>query len=315
MVMKKLFFKSVLYIGLTLFVLEGVVRIFHLNKDSPSRYVDANNVEKWVPNQEGYAVTGNRRQNFSEYHINNFGYNSYRTFKPTLNKVEIALVGDSFIEGFHQHYYNSIGKKIENKLEHVEVYEYGYAGYDFADQLHLINAYKADFDLIDYVILGLKFENDLTRGTYTVIEDRMRLESRLYKTLRYSKLLVYVQSIGALDPVKDFVSGILSPSSKNMKPVKKTPKQIEVLHAKYKANFDSLTTTYGYDKTRFILLLDTNKTPKSFLNHLKQNDYKYIDFYETLSRSKTPTTLIYDKHWNNHGRNLIAACIVEYLDL
>jgi hypothetical protein len=47
----------------------------------------------------------------SEFHINNSGYNFYRAFTPSKDKVEIALVGDSFVEGFHQNYYNSIGKK------------------------------------------------------------------------------------------------------------------------------------------------------------------------------------------------------------
>ena len=114
-------------------------------------------LKKWVPNQNGFSVTGNRRQNFSEYKINNSGYNSYREFNPTANKTELALVGDSFIEGFHQNYYNSIGKKIEQQFADIEVYEYGYAGYDFADQLHLVHSYKEQFDHIDQVILGIKF--------------------------------------------------------------------------------------------------------------------------------------------------------------
>jgi hypothetical protein len=96
--MKKLFLKSLLYLVLIVLVLELLVRIFHLTKDYPVRYVDKFEVEKWVPNQEGYSVTGNRRQNFSKFYINNSGFNSYREFTPSKDKVEIALVGDSFIE-------------------------------------------------------------------------------------------------------------------------------------------------------------------------------------------------------------------------
>ena len=99
------------------------MRAFHLTKDYPSRYVDEFGVEKWMPNQNGMSVTGIRRQNFSEFKINKSGFNSYREFTPTEDKTEIALVGDSFIEGFHQHYYNSIGKKIENKLKLGEIYQ------------------------------------------------------------------------------------------------------------------------------------------------------------------------------------------------
>ena len=128
-------------------MLEIWVRVFHLTKDYPVRYIDEFGVEKWMPNQDGFSVTGNRRQNFSEYHINNFGYNSYREYNPSKDKVEIALVGDSFVEGFHQNYYNSTGKKIEKILNGIEVYEFGYAGYDLADELHLIHQYQSTFNL------------------------------------------------------------------------------------------------------------------------------------------------------------------------
>ncbi len=310
--MKKLFLKTTLYIVLVLISLEGIVRVFHLAKDNPARYIDKHKVEKWVPNQEGYSVTGNRRQNFSKFYINNSGYNSYREFTPSKEKTEIALVGDSFIEGFHQHYYNSIGKKIENRLEGVEVYEYGYAGYDLADQLHLIWAYKDQFDLIDHVVLGFKFENDLTRDEYHVVKDRMQLESPLYKNLRRIKLLVYAQNIGILDPVRNVISRILmlGKKSNNTKKVA-TQKEIEEKQLKYLENFKSLIDIYGFDKARFVFLLDSNKTPGVFLDYLDHSGLKYIDTYHELSKSKTPTTLIYDRHWNNHGRNIIASLIVE----
>ena len=96
---------------LILLVLEVLTRIFYLGEDKPSRFLDDKQVEKWVPNQAGYDITGNRNQNFVKYRINNSGFNSCREFVPSLEDIEIALVGDSFIEGFHQPYQNSIGKK------------------------------------------------------------------------------------------------------------------------------------------------------------------------------------------------------------
>ena len=304
----------VLYTVLILISLEVLVRVFHLTKDYPDRYVDEHGVEKWLPNQNGYSVTGNRRQNFSEYHINSFGYNSYREFKPSKDKVEIALVGDSFIEGFHQNYYNSIGRKIENRLDGVEVYEYGYAGYDFADQIHLINKYKEQFDLIDFVILGLKFENDLKRNKYTILEERMKLESPLYKTMRQSKLLVYLQTIGLLETPRMLLSKVINlvlGSGKNNEAVKEV--NVEDENNKYIANFISLINTYGFDKNRFVFLLNEEKTPEMFLDYLNYNGYKYLDFGKTLKSSKRPTNLIYDMHWNNHGRTLIAESIANYV--
>lgn len=314
--MKKLFIKSFIYSILILCILEGYIRVFHLTKDFPTRYLDENNVEKWVPNQKGIFVLGNRRENFNAYSINNSGFNSYREFTPSADNVEIALVGDSFIEGFHQQYYNSIGKKIEDLLPDVEVYEYGYAGYDLADQLHLINKYKSQFDLIDHVIIGFKFENDLTRGKYEVLKERLNLESQFNRNIRKIKTIVYLNSIGALDVPRGFVRNFLSLFSKkgnNKVELDKTPdpaikKQSNGL---YLENFESLVNTYGFDKSRFKFLLNSEKTPTSFLKYLKSNNYKYIDYASPLSQATKPTTLIYDMHWNNRGRSIIAKVIVE----
>ncbi len=316
---KKIIVKSALYFFILLIVLELVVRVLHLAKDTPSRFLDEHNVEKWIPNQQGYSVTGNRRQNFSEYRINTFGFNSYREFTPTKEKIEVALVGDSFIQGFHQDYYNSIGKKIEHMIPSIEVYEYGYAGYDFADQLHLIHAYKEDFDLIDHVVLGIKFSNDLTRGDYKVMTERLALESPINKLLRKSKLLVYCKSIGILDSPQLLVHQILNiakPSkvSKSLNE-EEIRKEKEKKIQKYIENFESLIGQYGYDMNRNILLLDAKATDPVFMNYLKKNNYKYIDYATYFSTSKKPTTLLYDRHWNDHGRTLIAIAISEYLEV
>ncbi|TGV04074.1 PLP-dependent aminotransferase family protein [Flavivirga rizhaonensis] len=315
--MKKFFFKSGLYVILILLTLEILVRVTHLSKDNPTRFVDEFNVEKWEPNQKGHSVTGNRLQNFSEFNINNSGYNSYREFVPSIDKVELALVGDSFIQGFHQNYYNSIGKKIEDRLEGIEVYEYGYAGYDLADQLHLIHAYKETFDKIDHVVIGLKFDDDLIRKEYKLVQDRMHLESPFYKKIRSIKLLVYTQNIGVLDPLWKLAGKLSSIGKKNKVLLKRTETKndIKEKYITYIENFKSLIKKYGFDKNRFTFLLDTNVTPQIFLNYLKDNNFKYIDTYVALNSSKKPTTLIYDMHWNNHGRDIIADIIINYYKL
>ena len=306
-----------LYSILIVLTLELLVRFFHLYKDYPERFVDSYGVEKWKPNQEGYSVTGNRKQNFSKYHINDFGFNSYREFKPTQDTFEMALVGDSFVEGFHQNYYNSLGKKIENDLNHhIEVYEFGYAGYDLADELHLIHQYKSMFDLIDYVVIGLNYDDDLTRDQYNILTERMKLESPLYKSLRNIKLLVYLQNIGAFDAARELTRKILSIGMHSERASDQGKTDLETkneLRKTYLQNFEKLIKTYGFDKKRFTFLLNTEKTPKLFLQYLDHHGFEYLDFSKTLNQSKRPTTLIYDMHWNNHGRTLIAHLIANYI--
>ena len=312
--MKKLVLKITIYVFLVLLVLECIIRICHLTKDYPVRIIDEFGVEKWKPNQKGFSVTGNRRQNFSEFRINRSGFNSYREFEPSQDKKEIALVGDSFIEGFHQDFNNSIGKKIENVLTDYEVYEYGYAGYDLADQLNLIHQYNEDFKLIDYVFIGLDFNTDLKRGQHKIIQDRMRLESPMYRNLRKIKLLTYMNSIGVIDAVKKRIINLLSFKSKVKKEVSNMKEKdlTNEMNQEYLINFKALLKTYNFDKERYIFFIEKSRTPQKFIDYLNSNKFQFIDLSTHLMQSKQPTTLIYDKHWNDKGRSLVANSILNY---
>lgn len=311
--MKKLIIKSTIYFLLILVVLEGVVRVFDLYTDDPIRYIDELEVEKYVPNQTGYAVTGNRKQNFSEYKTNNLGFNSYREFKPTEDGIEIALVGDSFIEGFHQDFYKSTGYKIETKLNNkVEVYEYGYGGYDLANQLYLVHAYKEHFEKIDHIIFYLKYENDLERDVFTPSYDRIALvNSPLFKFRDSFKLLAYASSIGIIDPVKNKVIELMNGKKepKDISAEEKLNKDLQRLE-----NFKKLIDTFGFEKSRMSFLLDSRATSTIFLDYFRDNGYNIIDFADAFGNSKKPPTLIYDMHWNNHGRELVANEISAYIN-
>lgn len=307
--MFRLIKKITVYGILLLLLLEVLVRVFYLYNERPTRYIDDKGIQKWIPGQEGFTVYGNRRQVFSKYHINKSGFNSYREFVPTMDGLEVALVGDSFIEGFHQNYYNSIGKKVENLLNNsMEVYEYGHSSNDFADQLHIIDSYKDKFDLIDYVILGLKFENDLTRSEYHLIKRQPVLP-----ILRNSKLYIYLQTIGFLDPLKDKALNAKSSILRRGSP-KEEPKKNEIDNFfTYLKNFQLLVKHYNYDKSKMVMLLDSRITDVRFLEYLDSNDFSYIDIATALERCDRPTTLIYDQHWNNHGRNIVAKVIADHL--
>lgn len=317
--MKKFILKSSLYIFLILLVLEGIIRVLHLYTEDPPRFIDRYGVEKRVPDHTGYAVTGNRNQNFSEFHINKAGFNSYREFEPSVDGYEVALIGDSFIEGFHQDYESSIGKRVEEKIKGLAVYEYGYAGYDLANQMYLVNAYKKEFELIDEIILYLKYENDLDRGVYQPNYDRIQLfSSPLFKIRNYIKILSYGSKIGILSPLKKLAQG--GDAFDNTKDAYKTNVIKEVTEAEKRKideqrirNFKSLINLYGFDKDKTAILLDSRVTSSRFLDFLKEKGIRYIDFSNRFEKSKEPNTLIYDMHWNSHGRELISEEIAEYI--
>lgn len=305
--MKKLLLKLLIYTLVILFILEALVRVFHLYPEDSPRFIDELGVEKRVPGFEGFAVTGNRRMNFSEYKINEKGFNSYREFEPSYKTKEIAIVGDSYIQGFHQDYHKSIGAKIEDELSEFEVYEYGYAGYDLADQLHLLHAYKDDFDKIDFIFIYMKYEMDLKRGVYEPNQTRINLlQSPLFKVRDRIKLLSYTSHIGLLDVVKDFLVR-----------TKRGPDQKEPLTEKdriaYLTNFRELIETYPVDKSKTVLLLDESKTDADFLKYCSNQGISILDFGEPFSKSDKSTTLIYDQHWNDHGRKMIADVILTFV--
>jgi len=60
-----------------------------------------------------------------------------------------------------------------------------------------------------------------------------------------------------------------------------------------------------------MFLLDKENTPEIFIDYLNTNNYAYIDYSEAFKKAKRSTTLIYDMHWNNLGRKIIADLISQ----
>ncbi|MEL0456420.1 hypothetical protein WJN01_09290 [Flavobacteriaceae bacterium SZ-1-7] len=311
--MIRLIGKIILYTILILICLEGMVRVLHLYQQYPPYEINDLNVEVNSPNQEGYYVTGNRRMNFAQYHINSTGFNSYREFIPTENDVEIALIGDSFIEGFHQNFYESTGKKVEELLNNdVKVFEYGYSGWDLADQFHLIEAYKDQFKNIDFTLIYMKFYTDLERGEYEPNFYRVNLQNRLtYKIKDNIKLLTYAQNIGIFNPFSKLKNRLLGHNEIEKEYIDNYASEEDT--KKYLENFNKLAATFPIDKSKTVFLLDSKKTSPLFLKYCDSIGYKYLDFGPAMDASKKPTTLIYDQHWNNHGRNILASVIANYI--
>ncbi len=293
-------------------VLEVFIRVFHLYTEDPPRMIDRFGVERRVPGETGYAVTGNRNMNFSKFSINKNGFNSHRDFEPSENTLEIAIIGDSFIEGFHQDFDKSTGVKLENIFQDsIPVYEYGYAGYDLANQFHLVNAYAKDFQDIDFVVVYLDYPTDLSRSSYIPNQDRIALlSSPLFKLRDNFKLLAYTSKIGVVDKGLEFISSYRgSGHSHRQDDTTKTNKD-----SIYLANFKSLAETFQIDFRKTYLLLDSRRTDRGFLDYCSEYNIKIIDFGPRFEKSKKPTDLVYDQHWNDYGRTIVAEEIAKAIN-
>ena len=315
-IMKKLFIKPGIYAVVIFILLEGLVRVFHLYSDSPKRMIDEYGVEKNIPWQMGVNVTGNRKQNVANFRINKHGFNSFSSKNGSKETFDIALIGDSFIEGFHQDNRNSLGRMIERRLDTVLVLEFGCSGYDMADQLHLVKAYKKQFLNIDKVVFYLKYDNDLERPTYEPAYQRLEeLNATYYKIKNSSKLLVYLANLGLLSEftayVKEKINNVVGNNNSSISSY--DVKSQKTLDQERIFNFKSLINHYGFDKEKYLLLLDTRKISHRFIDFCSDNEIEYIDLAHSFENAKSETTLIYDMHWNTFGRELVAKTIADYM--
>jgi len=313
--MKKLLGKIIIYGFLMALVLEILIRVFHLYFEYPIVTLNDNALVNYVPGQSGSFVVGNRRMHFSDYRINQSGFNSFREFTPTAQDFEVALIGDSFIEGLHQDYDNSIGKKIENNLDgKIAVYEYGFSGNDLADQLHLVHQLKEKMKLIDVIYIYLKFDEDLKRKSYT-LHTRANLENSLaFKIKREVKLLSYLKGIGLISPLTELPRKLIS--FKGEAKADTTETEEENKDEEYMENLAILLETYPIDKQKSVFLIDRAITSKRFIEYCETHGYNYLDFGKALKKSKKNTIIKYDpvQHWNNHGREIVAKVISDYID-
>ncbi len=132
------------------------------------------------------------------------------------------------------------------------------------------------------------------------------------------KLLAYGSKIGMLEPLKKLATGKAFEDGRKGYQTNEvrvmSDEEIRLRDEQYLDNFKSLVRLYGFDKSKTTFLLDSRKTSAYFLEYCEENGIQYIDYAPAFRSSKRATTLIYDWHWNNHGRELIASVISDYVE-
>jgi hypothetical protein len=148
--------RFIIYITITLSVylilLELTTRVFDLSGHTIPE-ANLNNNKLCRPNTEGIWVKGGMREIYSHYKINNQGFNSLKDYSNLdENKVSIAIIGDSYVEGFHVDVENSIGRILEEEFENsVEVHEYAKSGGNIVDFSQMFN--KFEINRYDYTFI------------------------------------------------------------------------------------------------------------------------------------------------------------------
>ena len=285
------FIKNFIFLLLALFVaLELIIRVFHLYNDVPLRQTDRFGIEKWQSFQTGNYYTGVKKEVVSEYRINNFGYNSVLDyeFKPS-DKTKIGLFGDSYIEGFNVNVQQSIGVKIMDSLP-MEVYEFGYSGYDLVDILYLVQCYQDSFEQLDRYYISIN-SSDFNRSVFQPTSNSLRQNKYLSFVYRNIKLLMFIKRQGFLKRKK-----IKSKSTNEVR----TAYQFD--------NFKSINQNFNIDYDKVVFIYDSQNLDADLCNYLELN-YSCIDFGKT--NKQEDMSFGFDKHWNDYGRSVIANLIIE----
>ena len=160
--MKKFLFHFIKSILLFLILAELLVRILGFAGHTvPNTYIDGE--YRLKPNATGIWTKGTSAEIKSRYNINNQGFNSNinYSFEDT-SKIYIALIGDSYIEGFHSSVDLSIGRRVEKYLpEHrIEVHEYGISGWNAWNYLKIAKEICDKYQIV-YILIT---DKDLTGG-------------------------------------------------------------------------------------------------------------------------------------------------------
>ena len=273
-------------------MLEATTRLFHLSSDVIPEANIGNN-KLYLPHSEGIWIKGGRREITSHYKINAQGFNSLKDYNSRPDdKLNIAIIGDSYIEGFHVDVENSIGRQLEQLTQQtVEVHEYGKSSGNIVDYVQLFKQYTAqkydytfilltDPDLAFYEAAFMGKGNTVTKSTsfknvYTHFASIRYLNSNLMLNKKLQQLF------RSVNPFKK--SNASTDSNLN----------IDALQA-----FDS-SCVILYEPQR----LDIDRIQNSLTIPSIPIKHQYIPDHEP-----------FDYHWNTNGRHNCALTIKTYLE-
>lgn len=272
--------------------LEFSTRIFDLSAITmEEENIEGNRMYK--PNSKGVWIRGGQRELVNNYKINSQGFNSIKDYsRLNGNKINIAIIGDSYVEGFHVGVENSIGRILENVTNNqVEVHEYGHSGGNIVDfslifEKWIKNKYDYTFILMTDKDITAKKPSFMGNGNKIPKESLARDFYNNFSFIRYLNINHGI-SVGVRK-----VFSLNNFSSKN---------KVESLNPR-KINFDAFKI---FDST-VTLLFEEEKLDSSFRSQINFRSLK-------IKHNIKPMNHGFDGHWNYNGRKNCALTIKEFL--
>ena len=274
----------------TITIGEIICRVLPITPDIPIRE-NRDGFYMLKKNQEGYYIRGKFPYWLkSHYFINNEGFVSVKDYKfDDCNKLKIALVGDSFVEGFQSDSNKSIGRLMEEINPYYEVYEFGLSGYNFQNYIEIYNKYK--LNKFRHVFLITDSEDLLSKtAAKTIYSNTIEIKEKIFRSL-YNNfyLFKYLNWNHAL------VSKVL-----DFKNIFRLSKKIDKEKEFFKPNIFLDTST----NVEIVL-----KSNDDFFLRQIYPDINFIEIYH----SRKPFNFGFDKHWNLNGKKNVAETLSKWI--
>jgi hypothetical protein len=283
--------------------LEISLRVFGLAAQTmPTKNVDNNYV--FEPGKSGFWVRGGLKEINSYYVINKQGFNSIVDYTDLDNKnLNIALIGDSYIQGFHTDVNYSIGRQLEDMLgPNVVVHEFGKAGGNIVDYGLVYKEY-VKYKKYDFIfVLATDKDLALEKASFMGRGNRVFKKSLVRKIYDNVHILRYLNINHGLGVHLN-------------KLINNGPESIDRIHNNNLSNDIITKESYLNSVNEDALKLLPQDVIFLYEEHrLKDVFIENFDFkFKKIIHSKTPKDHGIDAHWNINGRYNCAKSMAEFI--
>lgn len=184
--MKRFIRDIIISISLIIIIAELTARFFELK----SQYTDliSKDYEGFYslkPNSKGNFVFGKMPVvNRTKYNINDIGFNTslnYEDFND--EKINVAFVGDSFVESFNVNYFDSFSSILMNESTLFQSYDFGVGSYNLEDYIWIYKKFNLEkFDYVFFVVNRGDLSNFPARKKYNPLKEKFR---KFYNSIHF----------------------------------------------------------------------------------------------------------------------------------
>lgn len=296
--MKELILKFIVFLCFLFLVFELLIRSLNLTNDVPSRTIDNNGLQSFIPNQKGVY-------NNKEWTVNNQGFLGQELKQN--GQVKILIIGDSMIENIMNdqtcHLDVLLGNIFKNKIDFFEI---GRSGITLIESLEFDRKFKNILNPAYSIILVNKNDVEESISNITRYKDRLQLDIKTSNLdsveIKYEKLKYVLYNIKSLYYL--YMKGFFLMGNVFEKPYNFKQNTSKKNDSSIYTFFETIKTRYKLDNTIFLI----NKNQKKYIDHFKKIDADLITFSE-----KNEWLNGNDSHWSCFGNNEISYIISQHL--